>query len=199
MQALYRRDATQGMEHDQAYAFGSGKGANGGGTRIAGCGRHKRQGLVALFQRRVGQRRHHLHGHVLEGQGRAVPQLEHPQIVFELGQRRLAVTQECSLGTFRSSLDGLVPEDIDTEQGQQVFGQHAVIAAQVEIGCRIGFRHVEAAIGRQAIEQRTGKGATFAETACAEIVHSVTISAENVRSCAGSPLSLQARQHARRP
>ncbi len=194
MKALDRRDAAKWMEDDQADAFRAGKGAHGGGARIAGRGSHEGQGLVALFQRRVGQRRHHLHGHVLERQGRAVPQLQHPQIVVELRQRRLAVAQEGRTRALGCGLDRVGAQDIDAEQGQQFFRQSTVVGGgQVEIRCGIGFGHVEAAVGRQSVEQGAGKGAAVAETTGADVVHSVTISAENVRPCEGPGLVLQAR------
>ena len=73
---------------------------------------------------------------------------------------------------------GLGAQHIDTKQGQQLFSECAIItgssSGEIEIWQRVGLRHIEAAIGREAIEQGAGKGAGFAEATGAYIVHFVT-------------------------
>ncbi len=196
LQALHRRHPAQRVEDDQAHALGAGKGAHRRRPGIARSRGDQGQGLVALAQRAAGQFGHQLHGHVLEGERRAVPQLQQPQVVVELGQRNGAVgAQEGPGGSGAGGFAGRFT-DVDGEIAQQGACQGGVVALGqgAPIASRIGVGQIEAAVGRQTVEQGVGKGLgarnlVLGEAARTYIVHIVTISA----ACALSPQALQAR------
>ncbi len=108
-----------------------------------------------------------------------MPQFENPQIVLDLNQRGFSgLIEESGFGAGSGLLHGISAQHIDAEQGQQLFGEQAIIAGgcggEVKIRCWVNFGHIQAAIGREAIEQCAGKGAGCVESASAYIVHFVT-------------------------
>ncbi|SVJ78826.1 Uncharacterised protein [Klebsiella pneumoniae] len=131
---------------------------DGRGAGIAGGGPHDHHALAALGQHMVEQAAEQLQGEVLEGQGRAVEQLQHPFVAVQLAQRRHCVMGEDAIGFLEDLLevgigDAAGDERAHHPEGQLVVGQADPGGDLLEGEAWQVFRDVEAAVAGQAGEE----------------------------------------------
>ncbi|MNP30192.1 hypothetical protein D3C76_1232560 [compost metagenome] len=131
---------------------------DGGRTGITAGGANDHHALAALDQHVVEQAAEQLQGEVLEGQGRAVEQLQHPLVAVQLAQRRHGVVVEDAVGFLEDLLEVGIGDAAGNERAHHAEGQFVVRQAGpggdlLDGEARQVFRHVEAAIAGQAGEQ----------------------------------------------
>ena len=100
---LHRRDAAMREQDEDVGAVAPGKGVDGRAAGIARGGADDRGALAALGQHMVHQPRQQLHRHVLEGQRRAVEQLEDEVVRPGLDQRADRLVAEGRIGLARDA------------------------------------------------------------------------------------------------
>ncbi|MNF84480.1 hypothetical protein D3C84_668440 [compost metagenome] len=131
---------------------------DGGRAGVAGGGAHDHHALVALGQHVVEQTAEQLQGEVLERQGRALEQLEHPLVGAQLGQRRHCLVGEHAVGVFQNLLEVGIGDAAGDERAHHPEGQLVVRQAGpggdlLDGEARQVFRHVEATVAGEAREQ----------------------------------------------
>ena len=118
--------------------------------------------LGALAQHVVHQPRHQLHGEILEGERRAVKQLEHEQTGTELDERRDGRMAEGAVGFprhareigFRDGLADERPDHLDGDLGVRPPAKPAMVLASSD-GPRLG--HVKTAVAGEARQHHLDK------------------------------------------
>ena len=98
---LHVGDAAVRKQHDEVDLVAVAKRLDGGAAGIARRRHHDGAALAARRQHMVHQPRHELHGEVLEGERRAVEQLEHEGVGAELRERRHGRMAERAVGLAR--------------------------------------------------------------------------------------------------
>ncbi|MNF86421.1 hypothetical protein D3C84_688570 [compost metagenome] len=103
-----------------------------------------------------------MQGKVLEGQGRAVEQLQHPLVAVQLTQRRNRCVGEHAVGFFKDFLEIGIRNAAGDERAHHPEGQLVIRQASPGSDFFLGetwqvFRHIEAAIAGQAGEQHIFK------------------------------------------
>ncbi|MNE09985.1 hypothetical protein D3C80_1026800 [compost metagenome] len=131
---------------------------DGGRAGVAGGGAQDHHALAALDQHMVEQAAEQLQGEVLEGQGRAVEQLQHPLVAVQLAQRRHGVVVEGAVGFLEDLLEVGVGNAAGDEGAHHAEGQLVVRQAGPGGDFFLGearqvFRYVEAAVAGQASQQ----------------------------------------------
>ena len=100
--ALHLRHAPVRVEDEHVDLIEPLEGLDGGAAGIARGRADDRRAAAARAQDVVHQLPEQLHGHVLEGEGRAVEQLEHEQVVADLGEGAHGRMAEGGVGLPRS-------------------------------------------------------------------------------------------------
>ncbi|MCY1437300.1 hypothetical protein D9M71_534570 [compost metagenome] len=131
---------------------------DGGRTGVTGGGAHDHHTLAALAQHVVEQTAEQLQGEVLEGQGRAVEQLQHPLVAVQLAQRRHGVVGEAAVGLFEDLLEVGITDAAGHEGTHHAERQFVVRQAGpggdfFQGEARQVFRDVETAVAGQASQQ----------------------------------------------
>ena len=141
-----------------------------------GC--HQNAGRLGAAQHLLGldeQLRHELQGVVLEGAGRAVPQLERIQAVADLdGLARLAA-KGSAVGRCRCGVQE-ISAVIGQKTGQDLFGQLGIgeIFPCVQISLGEGLRHEQTALRCQAADDSLLCGNAECGISGAQILHTFT-------------------------
>ena len=122
---------------------------------VAAGGPHDHHALAPLAQHMVEQTTEQLQGEILEGQGRAVEQLQHPLIAVQLAQRRHGVMGEHTVGFLKNPLEVRVTDAAGDKGAHHPEGQFVVRQAGpggdlLNGKTRQILRHIEAAIAGQA-------------------------------------------------
>ncbi len=178
-------------EHEDLDVVLAAHGVFGRRTGVAGGGAEDVDRLAALVEHVLEQVAEQLHGHVLEGQRRAVGQFLRVEAVFELGQRR---DLRCIAAVAGVAIDlggvGLGDQRLEVgrrnvgdELGQDFVGQVGIrqLAPGIEFGTadlRIAFRQVKAAIRRQAAEEDVAESLGRGMTAGRDIAHGENLKGE---------------------
>ena len=101
--ALHVGDAAIREEHDEIDPVAAAEGLDGRAAGVARGRADDGDALAALLERVVHQPRQELHRHVLEGERRAVEQLQQEEVVADLRQRRDRRMAEGAIGLARDA------------------------------------------------------------------------------------------------
>ena len=178
--ALDLADAALGEQHHDADVGAAAESLDGGAAGVARGGGQDGDGAALSRQHMVVQPPQQLHGHVLERQGRAMEQLQQEQVRLQLLQGRDGGVGEGGIG-----LGAHVGQDgrfnLVAGETAQHGGGHLVIGLAREPGDflgregRPGFRHIQAAVRRQAgqdgVEKADRGGAVGKVRAGGNVVH----------------------------
>ena len=174
--ALHFRDPLVGVQNKNIEVFAAFAALNRCGAGIPGGRSHHHDFLIAALQYIVQQPAQHLQGKVLEGQCRALEQLQNPLVLINLYQRRNRVMTKICIavvddGTQILVRNGAIDKGFYNFKGQLRIGQVRPGRYLFRAVGRQGFRHIQAAIRRQASEQNVFKvqGGRFA--AGADVFH----------------------------
>ena len=149
-------------EHEHAHTLLAAHCVFRSGACVAGSRAKNIDLFAALCQHVLEQVAEQLHGHVFKGQRRAVRQLQQMQTRFKHGQRRdvgclgrvaRKMVGLCSVGFCYEGLEvgrrNVVDIEAENLVGQLRVGELAPGAKRCLTDLRIGFRQIQAAIGRQ--------------------------------------------------
>ena len=107
---LHVGDAAVREQHDGSTRLRAAEGLDGRAAGVARGGADDGHALAAGGQHAVHEAGQQLHRHVLEGERRAVEQLQHPQVAVDLHQRRHGRMAEAGIGV-AGQLGELVARD----------------------------------------------------------------------------------------
>ena len=160
--SLHVGDAAVREQDDDVDLIAVAERFDGGAAGIARGRDHDGPALAAAGQHMVHQPRQELHRQILEGERRTVEQLERKRIDAELGQRRDRRMAEIAVGLARHAgevglADGILGETPDHLDGDFGIGSAGEAEDGLAVEPRPGFRHVEAAIAREAREHHVGE------------------------------------------
>ena len=147
------------MQDDDVDALAAAAGLDGGGAGVAGGGADDGDVLVLGLKHGVEELTEHLHGHVLEGQGRAVELFHHPEIGTELHQRHDGFVPEALVSLGGQLRQAVLDQRAGHEGPHDAHGQLRIIQP-LQVLQRFGrdlgpfFRDVEATVARQAGQER---------------------------------------------
>ncbi|MNQ89728.1 hypothetical protein D3C85_1050440 [compost metagenome] len=131
---------------------------DGGRAGITGSSADDHHALAALFQHVVEQTTEQLQGEVLERQGRAVEQLQHPFVAVQLTQRRNGAVGEHAVGFFKNLFEIGVRNAAGDERAHDAEGQFVIRQAGPGGDFLLGetwqvFRDVQTAVGGKTSQQ----------------------------------------------
>ena len=157
---------------------------------VAGGGADDHHALVALGQHVVEQATQQLQGEVLEGQGRAVEQLQHPLVAVQLTQRRHGAVGEHRVGVFEDLLEVGVRDAAGHERAHHPEGQLVVRQAGpggdlLDGETRQVFRYVQTTVAGQAGEQHVFEIQGRRLATGTDIAHVIKPSVRARRRCPG--------------
>ncbi|MNO90249.1 hypothetical protein D3C76_817560 [compost metagenome] len=156
--ALHFRHALVRVQDEDVDVVATAATFDGGGTGVTAGGADDHHALVALGQHVVEQATEQLQGEVLERQGRAVEQLQHPLVAVQLTQRRDRGVGELAVGFFEDLLEVGVGDAAFDERAHHPEGKFVVRQAGPRGDFFLGeawqvFRDVQAAVAGQASQQ----------------------------------------------
>ena len=179
-------------EHEDLDIMFAAHGVFGRRTGVAGGGAEDVDRLVALVEHVLEQVAEQLHGHVLEGQRRAVRQFLRVEAVFEPGQRRdlrgIATIARVAINLGGVCLGNqrleISDRNVGNELGEDLVGEVGIrqLTPGIEFGAadlRIAFRQVKAAIGRQTAEEDVAESLGRGVTAGRDIAHGENLKAKS--------------------
>jgi hypothetical protein len=160
---LHVGDAPLREQHDGIDALRAAERLDGRAAGVSGRRRHDGDACAAGGEDAVHQARQQLHGHVLEGQGRPVEQLEHPQAAIDLHERRHGGVAEAGVGLAGDRDQLVVGDRAARERLQQRdghFGERPAGEGRNGLGRQAGprLRQVEPAVARKTRQQRVLEG-----------------------------------------
>jgi hypothetical protein len=158
--ALHLGDAAVRIEKEDVDRRAVAAGVERGRAGVARGRADDRHPLAAPRQRRIKELPQQLQRQILEGEGRSVKQLQQPQIVVELDQRRHRLVAKPGIGRLAqpAQLAGrkaVAGEEAD-DAGREIGIRQAAHLRQVERRQR--FRHVQPAILGEAGQQHVLEG-----------------------------------------
>ena len=159
--ALHLRDAPVRVEDEHVDLIEALEGLDGGAAGIARGRADDRRAGAARAQDVVHQLPEQLHGHVLEGEGRAVEQLEHEQVVADLGEGAHGRMAEGGVGCLDHAAE-IGGSNVVDESAEHGLGDVGVAPAR-EIGDRLArerrpsLGQIEAAVAREPGQHRVGE------------------------------------------
>ena len=159
---LHRRDAAMREQDEHVGALAGGEGRDGGAARVARGGADDGGAAAALGEDMVHQPGDELHRHVLEGQGRAVEELQHEVRRAELDEGRDSRMREGRIGLVDHALQ-IVRGDVVADIGQQDLegdfgiGPAGESADRFRRDLRPGLREIQPAVIRETCQKCVGK------------------------------------------
>ena len=159
---LHRRDLAVGEKDEDVGAVAAGKCVDRSTAGVAGGGADDGCALAALGKHMVHQPREQLHCHILEGQRRAVEELEDEGVGAGLYQRADRIVPESCIGLAHQPLEDGCRDLAAKERRQHANGKVGI--SQAAHGADVGGRklrpfagHVKPAVARQPGQHRVGK------------------------------------------
>ena len=159
---LHLRDPPVGEEDEHVDLVEAGERLDGGAARVAGGRADDGRPPAARFQRVVHEPPEKLHGHVLEGERRAVEELQHEQVVADLDERADGGMAEGGVGFLHRAVEdggGNLAVDEPAEHGLGHVGVGSAGETRDLIGRerRPALGHVEPAVPGEAGEHGFGE------------------------------------------
>ena len=153
--ALHVGNAAVRKQNEQVSPLAAAERLNRRATGIPGGGDHDGGALAPRRQRVIHQPRQQLHGHVLEGERRAVEQLKQEGARAELGERRHRRMPERAVGLAREPRQIRLGDRVANERANHL-DRHLGVGPAGKTGNALrrkpgpGFRHIESAVAGEA-------------------------------------------------
>gem|GEM_PF-3594295 len=162
-------------QNEHVRALASGKGVDGRAARIAGCCTDDCRTLAALGQNIIHQAGQQLHGHVLEGQRRAVEEFQHIIVGANLHEGRNSRMPEGGIGLVDHGFQGVSWNFIAGEMRKNCEG-YILIAFASQVADFLfgklwpGSRQIKAAVAGKTCQQGIAKTKSGRITTCRDIL-----------------------------